>query len=153
MLVTPTLIAGGVKSNSVPDVCRLTCDVRALPHQGPSYVDEEVRRLLGEADVRVEHTAVANTSPASEALVAAFSDALHRTLGRPVEVVPSLSGGFTDSRFCREIGVPAYGFSPSHPDSDPGRHRAHGPNEAVAIRDLVLQAAVYLDLAYRYAAA
>jgi acetylornithine deacetylase/succinyl-diaminopimelate desuccinylase-like protein len=153
MLVTPTLIAGGVKSNSVPDACRLTCDVRALPHQGPSYVASEVRGLLGEADVRVDHTAVANNSPAGESLIASFADALHRNLGRPVDVVASLSGGFTDSRFVRELGVPAYGFSPSHPDSDPGRHRAHGPNEAVAIRDLVLQTAVYLDLAYRYAAA
>jgi len=153
MLVTPTLIAGGVKSNSVPDACRLTCDVRALPHQGPSYVEHEVRALLGEADVRVDHTALANTSPATETLVAALSDALHRNLGRSVDVVASLSGGFTDSRFVREVGVPSYGFSPSHPDSDPGRHHAHGPNEAVAIRDLVLQTAVYLDLAYRYAAA
>ncbi|HLW46849.1 MAG TPA: M20/M25/M40 family metallo-hydrolase [bacterium] len=153
MLVTPTLIAGGVKSNSVPDICRLTCDVRALPHQGPSYVEAHTRALLGEAEVRVDQTAVANTSPATEALLAALSDSLHRTLGRPVDVVASLSGGFTDSRFVRDIGVPAYGFSPSHPDSDPGRHRAHGPNEAIAIRDLVLQTAVYLDLAYRYAAA
>jgi acetylornithine deacetylase/succinyl-diaminopimelate desuccinylase-like protein len=152
MLITPTLLAGGVKSNSVPDACRLTCDVRALPHQGPSYVEGEVRRLLGEADVRVDQTAVANTSPATEPLISALSDALHRTLGRSVDVVASLSGGFTDSRFVRDLGVPAYGFSPSHPDSDPGRHRAHGPNEAVAIRDLVLQTAVYLELAYRYAA-
>jgi len=152
MLVTPTLIAGGVKSNSVPDVCRLTCDVRALPHQGPSYVETQVRRLLGEADVRVDQTAVANTSPATETLVSDLAGAMQRVLGRPVEVVPSLSGGFTDSRFVREIGVPAYGFSPGHPDSDPGRHHAHGPNEAVAIRDLVLQTAVYLDLAYRHAA-
>jgi acetylornithine deacetylase/succinyl-diaminopimelate desuccinylase-like protein len=151
MLVTPTLIAGGVKSNSVPDVCRLTCDARALPHQGPSYVEAQVRRLVGEADVRVDQTAVANTSPAGEALIATLADALQRMLGRPVEVVASLSGGFTDSRFVREIGVPAYGFAPSHPDSDPGRHHAHGPNEAVAIRDLVLQTAVYLDLAYRHA--
>ncbi len=153
MLVTPTLISGGVKSNSVPDVCRLTCDVRALPHQGPSYVEAQARRLLGEADVRVDQTAVANTSPAGEPLLATLADALHRSLGRPVEVVASLSGGFTDSRFVREIGVPAYGFSPGHPDSDPSRHHAHGPNEAVAIRDLVLQTAVYLDLAYRYAVA
>jgi acetylornithine deacetylase/succinyl-diaminopimelate desuccinylase-like protein len=153
MLVTPTLISGGVKSNSVPDACRLTCDVRALPHQDLSYVESAVRRLVGEADVRVDQTAVANTSPATEALVGALSDSLRRALGRPVEVVASLSGGFTDSRFVRELGVPAYGFSPSHPDSDPGRHHAHGPNEAVAIRDLVLQTAVYLDLAYRYAAA
>jgi acetylornithine deacetylase/succinyl-diaminopimelate desuccinylase-like protein len=153
MVVTPTVIAGGVKSNSVPDVCRLTCDVRALPHQGPSYVDAQVRSLLGEADVRIDQTAVANTSPAAGPLAATLADVLRRALGRPVEVVPSVSGGFTDSRFVRELGVPAYGFAPGHPDSDPGRHHAHGPNEAVAVRDLVLQTAAYLDLAHRYAAA
>jgi acetylornithine deacetylase/succinyl-diaminopimelate desuccinylase-like protein len=152
MLVTPTLIAGGVKSNSVPDACRLTCDVRALPHQGPAYVETHVRRLLGEADVHIDQTAVANTSPAAPVLVSMLNGAMERLLGRPVEVVPSLSGGFTDSRFVRETGVPAYGFSPGYPDSDPGRHRAHGPNESVAIRDIVLQTAVYLELAYRCAA-
>jgi acetylornithine deacetylase/succinyl-diaminopimelate desuccinylase-like protein len=151
MLVTPTLIAGGVKSNSVPDTCRLTCDVRALPHQGPPYVEAQVRRLLGEADIRIDHTAVANTSPAGPELTSTLGGVLERLLGRPIEVVPSLSGGFTDSRFVREIGVPAYGFSPGYPDSDPGRHRAHGPNEAVAVRDIVLQTAVYLELAYQYA--
>lgn len=153
MLVTPTLISGGIKSNSVPDVCRLVCDVRALPHQGPPYVEAHVRRLLGEADVEIEHTAVANTSPAPGDLVAVLTETARRVLGRPVDVVPSLSGGFTDSRFIRELGVPAYGFAVGDPDSDPSHHRAHGPNESLAVRDLAVQTAVYLDAAYRLAGA
>jgi acetylornithine deacetylase/succinyl-diaminopimelate desuccinylase-like protein len=151
MVITPILISGGVKH--VPDLCRLTCDVRALPHQGPLYVEAQVRPLLREADVRVHQSTVGNTSPAPEPVLATFADALERSLGRPVEVVGSLSRGFTDSRFVREIGVPAYGFTPYHPDSDLSCHHPHAPNEAVAIRDLVLQAAVYLELAYRYAGA
>jgi len=152
MLVTPTLISGGVKSNSVPDVCRLTCDVRALPHQGPAYVEEHVRALLSGADVRIDQTAVANASPAPEALTAMLTDAMQRVIGRAIEVVPSISGGFTDSRFVRELGVPAYGFAPGDPDSDPSRHRAHGPNESTALRDLVVQAAAYMEIAHRLAA-
>jgi acetylornithine deacetylase/succinyl-diaminopimelate desuccinylase-like protein len=152
MLVTPTLVAGGVKSNSVPDLCHLTCDVRALPHQGPSYVEEHVLRLLGTSDVRIDQTAVANASPAPADLTSTLTDVMRKVLGRPVEVVPTLSGGFTDSRFVREIGVHAYGFSPGHPDSDPSLHRAHGPNESVAVRDLIVQTAVYLELASRLAA-
>ncbi len=152
MLITPTLISGGVKSNSVPDVCRLTCDVRALPHQGSSYVEEHVRSLLAGADVHVDQTAVANASPAPDDLTAMLSDVMRRVLDRPIEVVPSLSGGFTDSRFVRELGVRAYGFAPGHPDSDPSRHRAHGPNESVALRDLVVQAAAYMEIASRLAA-
>ena len=153
LVITPTLISGGVKSNSVPDACRLVCDVRALPHQGPPYVAALAERLLVGADVRVDQTAVANQSEASADLAAVFGDALRRAVGRDVDVVPTLSGGFTDSRFVRELGVPAYGFAPGHPESDPSKHRAHGPNESVALRDLVVQAATYLGIARRLAAA
>ena len=152
LLITPTMIAGGVKSNSVPDACRLTCDVRALPHQGPSYVQKLAERLLAGADVRVAQTAVSNKSDAPADLVAVFEDALARAVERKVEIVPSLSGGFTDSRFVRELGVRAYGFSPGDPGSDPSRHRAHGPNESIAVRDLVVQTATYLGMAHALAA-
>ena len=153
LLITPTLISGGVKSNSVPDECRLTCDVRALPHQGVLYLEERLRRLLPDADVRIDQTAVSNASPATANILETATDVLRRILERPVTAVPTLSGGFTDSRFIRELGIPAYGWTPGHPDSDPSRHRAHGPNEAVATRDLVIQTAAYMEMAARFAAA
>jgi len=153
LVITPTLIAGGVKSNSVPDACRLVCDVRALPSQGPPYVAALAERLLAGSDVRVDQTAIANQSDAPADLVAVFGDALRDALGRGADVVPSLSGGFTDSRFVRELGVRAYGFAPGHPESDLSKHRAHGPNESVAVRDLVVQTATYLGIAHRLAAA
>jgi len=153
LVITPTLVSGGVKSNSVPDACRLTCDVRALPHQGPAFVRDLAERLLAGADVHVDQTAVSNKSDAPGDLVEVFGEALRHAIGRSVDVVPTLSGGFTDSRFAREIGARAYGFAPGHPDSDPSKHRAHGPNESVAVRDLVVQTATYLGIAYRLAAA
>lgn len=153
LLVTPTLISGGVKSNSVPDECRLTCDVRALPHQSPAYVEQEVRRLLAGADVRIVQTAVANASRATDDVLRMFANVMQRVLERSVQVVPTISGGFTDSRFVRQLGVPAYGFAPACPESDPRRHNAHGPNESVAVRDLVVQTAVYMEIAHRLAAA
>lgn len=152
MLVTPTMISGGVKSNSVPDRCSLVCDVRALPHQDPAYVEAHVRRLLPDADVRLDQTAVANSSEAPPEVIAMFEEVLRRVTGRAAEVVPTLSGGFTDSRFVRALGVRAYGFTPGHPDSEPALHRAHGPNEAIALQDLVVQTAVFLEIAYRQAA-
>lgn len=149
MLITPTMISGGVKSNSVPDAVRLTCDVRTLPHQGPDYVGDKVRGLLPGADIRIDCTAAANASPVDAEWVGLVSDVLTQALGRSAAVVPTISGGFTDSRFVRDLGVPAYGFAPRHPDSDGSRRRAHGPNESVAIQDLALETAVYFGLAYR----
>jgi acetylornithine deacetylase/succinyl-diaminopimelate desuccinylase-like protein len=153
LVITPTLISGGVKSNSVPDACRLVCDVRALPSQGPAYVAALAERLLAGADLNVDQTAVANQSEAPREMLAVFGDALRRAIGRDSEVVPTLSGGFTDSRFVRELGVPAYGFAPGHPESDPSTHRAHGPNESVAVVDLVVETATYLGIAHHLAAA
>src|SRR5207302_1482978 len=83
-----------------------------FPHQGPAVVEERVRALLPDADVRIDCTAVANASPADPEWIAALSDVLGQVLGRPAAVVPTISGGFTDSRFVRELGVPAYGFAP-----------------------------------------
>ena len=40
MTLTPTMIKGGIKSNSVPEVIELTCDVRTLPFQ-----DEALRAV------------------------------------------------------------------------------------------------------------
>ena len=38
MTLTPTMISGGIKSNSVPESIRLTCDVRTLPTRAtPTY--------------------------------------------------------------------------------------------------------------------
>jgi len=152
MVVTPTLISGGVKSNSVPDVCRLTCDVRALPHQGPGYVEAQLRGLFPEAELEIEHTAIATTSPAGPEWVGLLGEILGQVLGRRTQVVPTINGGFTDSRFVRQLGVPAYGFAPTHPKSDPSRHHVHGPNESVAVADLVVQTAIYMALAHRLAA-
>ena len=44
MTLTPTMVRGGVKSNSVPESIRLTCDVRTLPHQDEQYVRGSARR-------------------------------------------------------------------------------------------------------------
>ena len=54
MTITPTMVRGGIKSNSVPESVRLTCDVRTLPHQGrslrPAGVGEDPRRVTGGGD-------------------------------------------------------------------------------------------------------
>jgi acetylornithine deacetylase/succinyl-diaminopimelate desuccinylase-like protein len=133
-------------------VLSLICDVRALPQQRTDDVASVVRGLMPGADVEVECTAAANASPADPQWVALLRDVLSQALGRDTEVVPTISGGFTDSRFVRDLGVPAYGFAPLNPESDPARRRAHGPNESVTIDDLVLETAVYLGLAHRLAA-
>lgn len=152
MTLTPTMITGGIKSNSVPEQIRLTCDVRTLPHQSDDYLRKELDKILEGiegVEYEIDYMAVPNSSDFNTELMAGLKKATERALGRDdVQFVPAISNGFTDSRFTRPLGVVTYGFSGSHPDDDPMLSRAHGTNESIGIKSIISGAKIMLHLAY-----
>jgi acetylornithine deacetylase/succinyl-diaminopimelate desuccinylase-like protein len=151
MTVTPTVLQAGVKTNSIPDRATLVCDVRALPGQDDHFVKRELEHTLRGLDVAVEvdYTAVSNASPADSPFLDTIREALRQALGMPeVNVIPSLTVGFTDSRFLRPLGTQVYGFGPHHPDAERLRSGVHGNNEFMEIDSLLLRTKFALALAY-----
>ena len=152
MTLTPTMIRGGIKSNSVPESIRLTCDVRTLPHQDQGYVREQLDQVLegiSGVEYEIDYMAVPNSSPFETDFARRVQAATALALGREdVQFVPAISTGFTDSRFTRPLGVITYGFSGSHPDDDPMLTRANGTDESVGIKSLISGTKVMLALAY-----
>ena len=51
-----------------------------------------------------------------------------------VPVIPVMSGGYTDSRWLRNAGIPSYGVSGLF--SDPNKNGVHGLNEQVGVKEL-----------------
>ena len=157
LTLTPTMVRGGIKSNSVPESVRLTCDVRTLPHQDEVYVAEQLAGVLEgipDVDFEIEYMAVSNSSPFDTDFVRRIKTATERALDRDdLQFVPSLSTGFTDSRFTRQLGVETYGFHGSHPDDDPQLVNYHGTDESEGIKSLVSGTKVMLALAYDLLAA
>ena len=152
MTVTPTIVKGGIKSNSVPESIRLTCDVRTLPHQDEEYVRRELSEILGgfpDVDFEIDYMAVPNSSPFETDFVERIKAATELTLGRrDVRWVPGISTGFTDSRFTRPLGVQTYGFHGFHPDDDPALINYHGTNESEGMKSIVSGTKIVLALAY-----
>jgi acetylornithine deacetylase/succinyl-diaminopimelate desuccinylase-like protein len=151
MTVTPTMLQAGVKSNSIPDRASVVCDVRALPGQDDVFVKEELEHVLHDLDVSVDvqYTAVSNASPADSPFLGTIRDALAQALGgTEFRLVPSLTVGFTDSRFLRPLGTQVYGFAPHHPDAEPARAGVHGNNEFMEIDSLLLRTRYAIALAY-----
>jgi acetylornithine deacetylase/succinyl-diaminopimelate desuccinylase-like protein len=151
MTVTPTMLAAGVKSNSIPDRASLVCDVRGLPGQDDTFVNQELSHVLHDLDVDIDvaYTAVSNASPADAPFVGLLHRALTAALGDDsVRIVPALTIGFTDSRFVRPLGAQVYGFSPHHPSAEPVRAGVHGNNEFMEIDSLLLRTRFALALAY-----
>ena len=153
MTLTPTMVDGGVKSNSVPESIKLTCDVRTLPHQDESYLRLELEKVIGGIPgvaYDIDYMAVPNSSPFDTVFAGSIKSAAATALNLDgVQIVPSISTGFTDSRFTRPLGITTYGFSGSHPDDDPTLTRAHGTDESIGIKSLINSSRVMLSLAYQ----
>ena len=151
MTITPTMINGGVKSNSVPEQINLTCDVRTLPHQDDDYLRGELDKIIeGIPGVtyEIDYMAVPNSSEFDTELTEHIQGATALALERDdIQWVPAISTGFTDSRFTRPLNVITYGFSGSHPDDDPMLSRAHGTDESVGIASLISGTKIMLALA------
>jgi succinyl-diaminopimelate desuccinylase len=147
------MVSGGVKSNQIPNRCRLICDVRTLPHQDEEYVRREVEKVLegleGVEAITVDYTAVPSTSPYDTPFAGHVKRATEVALSREDLVwVSCITTGFTDSRLVRPLDTIVYNFSPSHPDADPDKAGAHCVDESVDIASLVTRTKMLVALAW-----
>ncbi len=152
MVWTPTMINGGIKSNSVPENITVTCDVRTLPFQNEEYVRSEIERTIGDIEgvtVDIDYMSVPNSSSFESELAEAIKRAQSMAVERDdIQWIPAISNGFTDSRFTRNLGIITYGFTGAHPDDDPMLSRAHGTDESVGIESLISGTKCMLALAW-----
>ena len=152
MTLTPTMVNGGIKSNSVPETINLTCDVRTLPNQDENYVRTQLDSILSGIDgvsYEIDYMAIPNSSIFNSELTTQISQATSLVLESPeIQWIPSLSTGFTDSRFTRPMGVVTYGFTGAHPEDDQSKNNMHGTDESVGIKSLVSGAKIMTALAY-----
>jgi acetylornithine deacetylase/succinyl-diaminopimelate desuccinylase-like protein len=138
MTVTPSTLNAGDKANVVPAVGHGDVDVRKLPGQDETDVDDHFRKVLGpdlEEDVTIEPilTFPANASPADGVLWEAIGDAAEQLTGSRARV-PAITPVATDARFFRGRGVVAYGVGLFDDDATFGEMLAmfHGPDERVS---------------------
>lgn len=128
-----TVFEGGEKINVIPGEASAEIDVRLLPETDAEAYLGRVREALGEqvqVDVLLSSPSVP-PSPTDHPVYRSVAGVLEET----APVVPALIPGFTDSRFFRERGIPAYGLSPFflEPQDFLG---IHGPDEAIPLEEL-----------------
>lgn len=154
MTISPNIISGGISTNIVPDLCESELDIRILPGQNADYVLQELFQVLG-AGVEMaltEYREPTFTSSQTEAyrLMAGLTEEL---AGSGAVCLPIISTGSTDSKYLREVGIPAYGIGHMAPDYDPDISATmHGRNERIDIKSLRLKTEFLKELARRYLA-
>jgi acetylornithine deacetylase/succinyl-diaminopimelate desuccinylase-like protein len=113
LTVAPTILNAGIKANVVPDFAEAYLDMRVVPGQDETTVDDHLRKVLGPDRLDrievIDHISFpANGSPASGPLWEAIGDAADALTGSR-SLVPMLIPVTTDARFMRARGAVSYG--------------------------------------------
>ena len=121
-----TVISAGDRINVTPDQASAQIDVRMLPETDNEELLAHLRDALGP---QMRCAVVLTSPPCSSSPADGEPFATFRAvLGTEAPVVPAFIASFTDSRYFRERGIPAYGLSPFALEGEVLRG-IHGPNE------------------------
>lgn len=141
-----TTLIGSSKINVVPPEATLELDCRLLPDQNPAEFLKQLTALIDDPNIEIE--SIMSFTPAISSTNTVLFESLQSVLTRfyqGVKVVPSVSTGFTDSHFFRDMGIVSYGFSPFLlPVSD--AHTIHGNNERVSVENMRRGTQVMIDV-------
>jgi acetylornithine deacetylase/succinyl-diaminopimelate desuccinylase-like protein len=121
------------KINVVPPSAWAEIDCRILPDRTSEVFVDELRKLIAHTGVDIE--VIMAFTPA----VSATNTLLYRAIEEVTaerhpgsRVMPSVSTGFTDSHFTRDLGIASYGFDPTIvPEVE--FSRIHGNDERISV--------------------
>ena len=132
----PTLLEAGNAENALPQTARATVNCRILPDQPVAEVEATLNRVIANSKVTITPKGQAVLSPASpiNPEIMHTVEALAGKMWPGVPVIPTMSGGYTDSRWLRNAGIPSYGVSGLF--ADPGNNGVHGRNEQVGVKQI-----------------
>ena len=126
-----TRMSGSNKINVIPPTAWAELDCRILPDKPADQFISELDDLIGYTGVEI-HTIMAFTPAISETNSRLYRaiDSVTQELHPGSRVLPSVSTGFTDSHFTRDLGIISYGFNPII--TNRGEHTGvHGNDEQV----------------------
>ena len=150
--VSPNVIHGGQKTNTIPDIIDIDVDMRTVPGDTRDVVDGYLAEVLGELADRVEISPIQEFESTRSPVDNPLWDTLRSRLqvAYPGSVVsPGIIVGGTDARFYRQRGAVAYGaalFSPEITFESFGQ-RFHGNDERIDTASLGLSAELWYGIA------
>jgi acetylornithine deacetylase/succinyl-diaminopimelate desuccinylase-like protein len=130
---TMTRMGASSKINVIPPEAWAELDCRILPDRPAEEFIEKVRNMIAATGVEIE--VIMAFTPAISATDSALYQSIvkvTREMHPDSRVLPSVSTGFTDSHFTRDLGIVSYGFNPIITErGDPSG--VHGNDERVPV--------------------
>ncbi|HLT62992.1 MAG TPA: M20/M25/M40 family metallo-hydrolase, partial [Pseudohongiella sp.] len=126
-----TRMEGSSKINVIPPEAWAELDCRILPDKPSEQFVAELQSLIAHTGVTVD--VIMAFTPAISTTNSRLFEAIRAVTGElhpGSRVIPSVSTGFTDSHFTRDLGIISYGFNPMITD-DGEATGVHGNDERI----------------------
>jgi acetylornithine deacetylase/succinyl-diaminopimelate desuccinylase-like protein len=147
--ISPTIVQGGIRNNTIPSESEATLDIRLAPGEdGPAFL-ETLRKLINDPQVEVVR-ALADIRPAgapSPLNNVAFQviEQAGKTVYPGVPTIPTMMTGATDMANLRAKGVQCYGIGPAVDDEDGAK--GFGPHSD---QERILEVELHKFVKYHY---
>lgn len=130
-------IEGGEVYNKVPDYCKISLDIRFLPHQ---KVDEIIAQIqgIGDFNIQIHGTGDPVKTKVDDKYVLLLSEIVEKNTKKDSRIFGQ--HGSADTRFFSKYGIPAIEFGPSGGNW-------HGDNEYVDVNSFTS----YIDILREFA--
>ena len=136
--ISPTVLVGSNKTNTIPAEASAELDIRLLPDQDTVAFHRELLRVI--ADTGITLTPIGLRSPPFSApLDTEMSRAIERTAARLLPGAPfatTISTGATDRPYYAAAGLICYGIDPFMVEIEEVRRGVHGTDERVLVDQL-----------------
>ncbi|HET7064901.1 MAG TPA: M20/M25/M40 family metallo-hydrolase [Rudaea sp.] len=133
-----TQIEGGHAPNALPQHVKANVNCRVLPGVPIADVQKQIVKVLADEKISVspvgEGGVQSPVPPLSDAIVQPARK-VAESIWPGVEVVPTMSTGYSDGKYLNPAGVPTYGLSGMFADAE-GNH-IHGLNERMRVQSLL----------------
>ena len=140
-----TRLEGSSKINVIPAEVHAELDCRLLPDQDPDEFVAELQTIIADDHISIQR--IMGFTPAISKTQTPLFDAITAVSGEMfgAQVVPTVSGGFTDSHFFRDLGITSYGYS-SIAFTVAEFSGVHGNDERVSVENIVNGVKTYYRL-------
>ena len=126
-----TMLRGGQVENALPLTATASVNCRIFPGTEVREIEKKLAEIIANDALEIKPLEEYIDSPASEPrmdVTRAISKAVHNRYPG-LNIVPSMSSGYTDALYYRRAGIPTYGVSSRF--TKPGISNAHGINERI----------------------
>jgi acetylornithine deacetylase/succinyl-diaminopimelate desuccinylase-like protein len=147
--ISPTVLVGSDKINSIPSQASVDLDIRLLPEQDPEVFNQELLRVIADTGARLTQFKSSLSPRYNAPLNTEMVRAIERTVGRLLPGIPiatPINTGASDRPYYAGAGIICYGLAPYLVESAEQDREYHGVDERMPIASLDFGLRLYVGI-------